>query len=59
MGGTLSKFNKENMICSFQGKDCSDYQDEDENDDIYEEPDIWWSGFYNYDSILTVINDSD
>ena len=47
------------MICSFQGKDCSDFQDKDENDDIYEEPDIWWSDFYNYDSILTVINDSD
>ena len=47
------------MICSFPGKDCSGDQDEDENDVIYEEPNIWLSDFYNYDSILTVINDSD
>ena len=58
MGGVLSKHSKVNLICSFQGKDCSDYQDEDENDDIDEEPNVWFSDFYHYDSILTVENDS-
>ena len=58
MGGTLSKFSKMNLICSFLGKDFSDHQDEDENDDFGEETDIWFSDFYQYDSILTVENDS-
>ena len=58
MGGTLSKFSKVNLICSFPGKDFSDYQDENENDYFGEEPDIWFSDFYQYDSILTVENDS-
>ena len=59
MGGTLSKFSKMNLICSFPGKDFSDYQDEDENDDFGEETDIWFSDCYQYDSILTVENDSE
>ena len=59
MGGTLSKFSKVNLICSFPCKDFSDYQDKDENDDFGEETDIWFSDFYQYDSILTVENDSE
>ena len=59
MGGMLSKHSKVNLICTFQGKDCSDCQEEDDDDDTFEEPDIWFSDFYHYDSILTVENDSD
>ena len=58
MGGTLSKFSKMNLIWSFPGKVFSDNRDKDENEDFGEETDIWFSDFYQYDSILTVENDS-
>ena len=43
MGGTLSKFSRINLICSFPGKDFSDNRDEDENEDFGDETDIWFS----------------
>ena len=58
MGGTLSKFSKMNLICSFPGKDFSDNRDEDENEHFGEETDTWFSDYYQCDSILTIEDDS-
>ena len=56
MGGVLSKHSRVNQICTFQGKDFSDSQEDD--DDTFMEPDIWFSDFYHFDKILTLENDS-
>ena len=58
MGGALSKFSRINLICSFPGKVFSDNQDEEEIEDFSEENDTWYSDYYQYDSILTIEDDS-
>ena len=58
MGGTLSKFSRINQIRSFPGKVFSDNQYEEEIEDFSEENDTFYSDYYQYDSILTIENDS-
>ena len=59
MGGTLSKFSRMGQIRSFQGEVFSDNQYVEEFEDFSEEIDIWYSDYYNYDSIVTIENDSE
>ena len=56
MGGVLSKHSRVTQICTFQGKDFSDSQEDD--DDTFMEPDISFSDFDHFDKILTLENDS-
>ena len=58
MGGTLSKFSRMNQICSFQGEVISDNQYVEEFED-FSEIDTWYSDYYDYNSILTIENDSE
>ena len=59
MGATLSKFNRMNQIRSFKGEVFNDNQSVEEFEDFSEEIETWYSDFYNYDSILTIENDSE
>ena len=59
MGGTLSKFSRMNQIRSFPGEVFSDNQYVEEIEDFSEEIDTWYSEYYNYDSIITIENDSE
>ena len=59
MGGTLNKFSRMNQIRSFKGEVFSDNQYVEEFEDFSEEIDTWYSDYYNYDSILTIENDSE
>ena len=57
MGGVLSKPSRINQICTFQGVNISD-SEEDNHDDSFNEPDKWLSDIYQYDQILTDESDS-
>ena len=56
MGGVLSKPSRVNHICTFQGRQLSDSEEDD--DDSFMEPNTWLSDIYHYDKILTIENDS-
>ena len=59
MGGTLRKFSRMGQIRSFQGEVFSDNQYVEEFEDFSEETDTFYSEYYNYDSIITIENDSE
>ena len=58
MGAMLSKFSRMGQICSFKGEVFQDNQNVEEFEDFSEESDTFYSEIYNYDSIITIENDS-
>ena len=46
------------QICSFKGEVFNDNQYVEEFEDFSEESDTFYSEYYNYDSIITIENDS-
>ena len=58
MGAMLSKFSRMGQIRSFKGEVFQDNQNVEEFEDFSEESDTFYSEIYNYDSIITIENDS-
>ena len=58
MGAMLSKFSRMGQIRSFKGEVFKDNQYVEEFEDFSEESDTFYSEIYNYDSIITIENDS-
>ena len=58
MGAMLSKFSRMGQIRSFKGEVFKDNQYVEEFEDFSEESDTFYSEYYNYDSIITIENDS-
>ena len=59
MEKTVSKFSRMGQIRSFQGEVFNDNQYVEEFEDFSEETDTFYSEYYNYDSIITIENDSE
>ena len=59
MGARLSKFSRVGQIRSFQGVVVQEDQTRDDNDNLSDESETFYSEIYNYDNIVMIETESE